>query len=226
MPNKYKMKKSYQILVFLILIQTFSLNSQSTNQSLPTSIHLRLPGIFNIHHQDAGLGISFPLSKKLMLELGTSFIFNIEKKSNTVSGLVGRFGDRGIIFQIDPKYIINSNHEMSEYVGMRISYNIHNYTSTRYLDDNLTQTISYQVNNKALHVGAIFGIQRKNVLFSPEFSLGLGIRFLNVNNNALRPISEYSKIYRLNPYFTPEEKGNYVKGNIIFGTRLNFALKK
>jgi hypothetical protein len=210
------------ILLFIFCLFIKTLFGQLNKDELPITLHLRFPGLFNIHHQDVGVGVSFPVANRLLLESGVSFIYNASKE---LKNKVGRLNERGIIFQLDPKYIVKSDDEVNYLIGLRLSYNKHDYTSVRFKNDDQDETVHYQVNKKAFHFGVFYAMMPK-LVFVPEMSIGLGFRYLKVDNNAEQPISNYSLLYRLNPYLVPEEKGSYFRPNILFGMRMNLRLRK
>jgi hypothetical protein len=106
-----------------------------------------------------------------------------------------------------------------------MSFNNYGYISERLEDSESDRWISYKVSNKAFHFGLVFSVVDKGV-FRPELSTGLGVRYVIVDNNALRPISDYGHIFKVNPSLIPEEKGSYLRPNIVFGSRLNLRLMK
>ena len=176
------------------------------------------------YHRNIEINYTRIVSSQFHLEAGIGII----KQGGYWSGdIVGRENDKGVILKLEPKLVIFKNeapigekHEF--YVSAKIYRTYHNYTSTRYQNDDLENIIRYNVKSRVWgfvpHIG--INIQIRKIHIEP--SLGYGLRRLNIRNDYNGDIKELSGRYRLIHRYEPESNGKYFRGSISINLKLGF----
>lgn len=219
-----KVNIRFVVVMFLFTIHN---NRCVSQEKIPYTISLKLPGFFNAYHRDIGVCFTFPVYNHLVVEAGISYIFptNYNNQAGPQSK-IGRFGIKGMLFHLEPKYNISPK-DTASFIGLRMSYNIYSYTSQRLISTDKDEIVKYGVQVNAFHLGLVYSVRslhlKSRVTAEPSF--GLGMRIFKVNNDAPLPISSYSLLYRLTKYVIPEERGSYIRPNILCGMRLGYNFK-
>jgi len=137
---------------------------------------------------------------------------------------VGRSNSTGYLFRIMPKYIFPRT--VNTYFVASSNYYIQqSYESTRYQTEDFAATYTFDVNSKVIGSNLVIGYREDLVFdrFFMEGSIGFGLKYYWIENNAPVPVETMSDRYRTNSYLMPEANGNHLRWtiplNFKFGIR-------
>lgn len=189
------------------------------------AIYANLPAVINLYHANVELGFAREFNNGFCSDFGVGVIFPVNFSSGGRGGLVGRRNGRGILLHFEPKYFFDSYQDSKQrFLALKASFVLHNYESKRFSNDNTDQVSNYDVQVKGILVNLLYGfriVDSHNMFI--EMSAGLGVRFLNIDNNSPISIANLSGQLRFTDLIEPEEKGNYARFTMMVNVKVGLA---
>jgi hypothetical protein len=224
--HKKQIKKIFiSLFVFSFLIQGLAQESLYKHHISINTLSLLSP-----YYRSLDISYGFRLNNKIYLELGIAPILpiNSEVKKNILNhnGIIGKIKNKGIIYKIEPKYILSHNQKGEKSDILFISTNFyrtnHEYQSIRFTNQDMESTADYNVNSKIFGIVPQIGTMYHDKKFYSEIGFGFGYRWLIVENDYNGDIDELSVLYRWNQYIEPEKKGIHGRYTISLSFKIGF----